>query len=186
MASQWSQPIDDFIQLHAELAKKFPIATAETLCQMSAAIYGAQARGTPAAGAAPIVVAFSAGGSRHLSEGAPAIVKYNCLVTDTAGCLHDQTTFRAPVGGVYVFLLSFVKDAHYHDGTKDDVRIRLRLNGKDLGSAWAGETEGDRSTGTYAVALSLKAGDELQTFAESDGGRTRHIFEQSWTGFRIG
>lgn len=186
MASQWSQPIDEFMQLHAELAKKFPIASAETLCHMSAAIYGAKARGTPTPGAAPGVVAFSAEGLRHLSEGDPALLKYNPPVTDTAGCLCNETTFRAPTDGVYVFLLSFVKDALYHDGTKDDVRMRLRLNGKDLGAAWAGETEGNRSTGAYTVVLSLKAGDELQTFAESDEGRKRHLFEPCWTGFRIG
>ncbi|MCK6470930.1 MAG: hypothetical protein L6R28_04210 [Planctomycetes bacterium] len=186
MASKWSQPIDDFMQLHGELAKKFPIVSAETLCQMAAAVYSARTGGAHALNTAPAVVAFSAEGLRHLSEGDPAILKYNRPVTDTADCLHDQTTFRVPVDGVYVFMLSFVKDAHYHDGTKDDVRMRLRLNGKDLGSAWAGETEGDRSTGIYAVALSLKVGDELQTYAESDGGRKRHIFEPCWTGFRIG
>jgi hypothetical protein len=54
------------------------------------------------------------------------------------------------------------------------------------GYAWSGtDVYANRNTGTYTVALFLYAGDNVQTFVESDGGRYRNLALYNFTGFLV-
>jgi hypothetical protein len=141
------------------------------------------------AGACPStgIVAFSVTGGGHISQGGATLLGYQATHTNLGGgWVNGGGTFIAPCTGLYSFTVSFVKDPYYYDGTYDDVFIYVAHNGTYKGYAWSGEDSVlNRNTGTYTVALFMNAGDYLQTFAESDSGRKRHISQFNLTGFMV-
>ena len=195
MERQWDASIDALSELYDAIKKKFPIASNDMLYQMASAVlisargemartFEARLTDTGPDDSAKGVV-FSAEGAGHVSEGAPVLLEYKATHANRGDAWSERSTFDAPFTGVYVFILTFVKDATDHGGTKDDVRIIIRKNGENLGAAWSGVSEGPRSTAAYSVAFPLNAGDKIQTFAESDAGRKRHIASYQLTGYQV-
>jgi len=133
------------------------------------------------------MVAFSVTGSGHVSQGGATLLGYQTTYTKLGGGWVDGGgTFIAPCTGLYSFTVSFVKDSYYYDGTPDDVYVHVAHNGSYKGFAWSGQDSAqNRNTGTYTVALFLNAGDYLQTYAASDGGRKRHIHTFNFTGHLV-
>jgi hypothetical protein len=133
------------------------------------------------------IVAFSAYGLWHVSQGGGTLLTYPNVITNAgAGWSNGGGTFVAPCAGLYYFTVSFVKDSYSYGGTKDDVYVCILQNGADKGCAWAGENiESDRVTGSYSVALMLEQGDYVQTFAFSDVGLKRHLAKFNFTGYLV-
>ncbi|HYO56273.1 C1q-like domain-containing protein [Archangium sp.] len=133
------------------------------------------------------IVAFSANGTAHVSEGAMTLIGYPTTYTNQGGgWTPGGGTFIAPCTGLYVFTVSFVKDAIYYGGTQDDVFVYVIQNGVSKGYAWSGEGAGLRGTGSHTVALFLNQGDYVQTFAHSDGyGLKRHLAKYDFTGYLV-
>lgn len=131
------------------------------------------------------LVAFSTTGRSHTSSNNDDKLQYDTNYTNLGSGWNGRDTFTAPCNGLYVFTVSFVKDAYYLDGTTDDVFVTIRRNGSSVGFAWSGEGAGMRGTGTYTVALHLNAGDEVDTQAGSDAGFKRHIVMFNFTGFLV-
>ncbi|MFY0577162.1 C1q-like domain-containing protein [Cystobacter fuscus] len=133
------------------------------------------------------IVAFSASGGAHVSEGGATLLGYaRTYSNEGGGWTPGGGTFIAPCDGLYSFTVSLVRDPYYYGGTSDDVYSCLTLNGVDKGCAWAGETTASgRSTGTHTVALLLSKGDYVQSFASSDGGYKRHLGAYEFTGFLV-
>jgi hypothetical protein len=133
------------------------------------------------------IVAFSVTGGAHVSEGGAVLLGYQTTYTNLGGgWVNGGGTFIAPCTGLYSFTVSFVKDTAYYGGTHDDVFIHVAYNGVYKGYAWSGEDSvQNRNTGTYTVALFMNAGDYLQTYASSDGGRKRHISNFNLTGYLV-
>lgn len=133
------------------------------------------------------IVAFSVTGNSHISEGGAILLGYPTTYTNHGGgWVNGGGTFIAPCTGLYVFTVSFVKDPYWYGGTINDVYIHVAHNGIYKGYAWGGQgSVQDRNTGTYTVALFMNAGDYFQTYADSDGGYKRHIFQFNLTGFMV-
>ncbi len=133
------------------------------------------------------VVAFSATGSGHLSEGGPSLLSYHSTITqEGGGWPSGGGTFIAPCAGLYVFNLSFVRQASPSPGgTADDVFVAIRHNGVSRGYAWSGEAEMERNTGVYTVTLVLQPGDHVQTFVSSDGDHRRYLSRYHFTGYLV-
>ncbi len=133
------------------------------------------------------IVAFSVNGNNHVSEGAMTLVGYPTTYTNQGGgWTPGGGTFIAPCTGLYVFTVSFVKDAYYYGGTTDDVLVYIMQNGVSKGYAWSGEGAGQRGTGTHTAALFLNQGDYIQTFAHSDNyGIKRHLSKYDFTGYLV-
>jgi hypothetical protein len=132
------------------------------------------------------IVAFSANGSNHVSQGGMTLLGYSATYTNQGGgWTPGGSTFIAPCTGLYVFTVSFVKDAYYYGGTTDDVFVYIIQNGVGKGYAWSGAGGGQRGTGTHTVALFLNQGDYVQTFAYSDGEYKRHLANYDFTGYLV-
>jgi len=132
------------------------------------------------------IVAFSVTGTYHVSTGAPTLLGYQSTYTlYGGGWTAGGGTFIAPCAGLYVFTVSFVKDAYYYGGSTDDIFIHITRNGMYTGYAWSGEGSGNRGTGTYTVTLILNPGDYVQTFVASDGNVTRHLARYNFTGYLV-
>lgn len=130
-------------------------------------------------------IAFSARGAGHTSYGNDDLLEYQTTILNEGGAW-DSRDFTAPEDGCYHFALSFVKDSYYHNGTTDDVFVRIYHNGAYKGRGWSGEGSGKRGTGALALTLKLNAGDKITTKAGSDGGHQRHVAEYFFTGFKVG
>ncbi|ATB33637.1 C1q-like domain-containing protein [Melittangium boletus] len=133
------------------------------------------------------IVAFSAEGRSHISQGGATLLGYPTIYSNAGEAwVPGGGTFIAPCAGLYSFNVSLVRDPYYYGGTNDDVYSCLTLNGTDKGCAWAGETNSvGRATGTHTVALMLKKGDYVQSFAMSDTGYNRHLSVYRFTGFLV-
>ncbi|WP_204484867.1 C1q-like domain-containing protein [Archangium primigenium] len=133
------------------------------------------------------IVAFTAVGSGHVSQGAATLLGYSGAYSNVGGAwTPGGGTFIAPCAGLYVFTVSLVNDPYYNGGTNDDVYSCLTQNGESKGCAMAGQTrDGDRMTGTHTVALVLEPGDYVQSFASSDGSYKRNILRYEFTGFLV-
>ncbi|WNG27282.1 hypothetical protein F0U62_27150 [Cystobacter fuscus] len=132
------------------------------------------------------IVAFSVQGSEHASSGEKVLLGYPSTYTNEGGgWAPGGGTFIAPSAGLYIFTVSFVKEP-YLNGTADDVYVFIYQNGASKGYAWAGQGATlQRTAGTHTVALVLGAGDYVQTFAYSDAGLPRHIYNYSFTGYLV-
>ena len=143
---------------------------------------------------APIVV--SVAGADHASSGGDVLLSYKAPITNEGGAWlpgDGGSAFAAPCRGLYLFAISFTKDAFPNlcaqgfTGTEDDVFMTIKKNnGTQSGSAWSGESSGKRSTGVYTVALRLKRGDVINTWTSSDVGKPRCLKKFYFTGYRIG
>ena len=131
-------------------------------------------------------VAFSVSGANHTSVGNKDLMHYTKTHATKGGGWDGSATFVAPEAGLYFFAVTGVNDPFYSGGTSDDVYIELWRNSAQIGYAFAGQQEGnERATLAYTVVLSLNAGDKVQTFADSDGGKQRHIIKYEFTGFLL-
>lgn len=133
------------------------------------------------------IVAFTAVGEGHVSEGNATLLGYPSTYNNVGGgWTPGGGTFIAPCSGLHSFTVSFVRDPYYYGGTYDDVYVYIYRNGIPQGYGWAGQTTATgRATGTHTVALVLNAGDYVQSFAASDGGYKRHLGTYEFTGFLV-
>jgi len=133
------------------------------------------------------IVAFTATGSEHVSQGGPLLLAYPSTITNVGGgWVNGGGTFIAPCSGLYVFTVSFVKDPYYDSGTTNDVYVSIMRNGASRGSAWAGQTTGAaRVTGTYTVSLLLDAGDNVRTYVSSEAEQRRRLGRFTFTGYLV-
>lgn len=133
------------------------------------------------------IVAFSATGGGHVSQGGAILLGYQTTYTNLGGgWVNGGGTFIAPCTGLYSFTVSFVKDPYYYGGTADDVFVYVAHNGIYKGYAWSGEDSvQNRNTGVYTVALFMTAGDYVQTYADSDSGRMRYLAQFNFTGYMV-
>ncbi|MFY0572774.1 C1q-like domain-containing protein [Archangium lansingense] len=132
------------------------------------------------------IVAFSASGSGHVSEGGLMLLSYPTTHTqEGSGWAAGGGTFVAPCTGLYFFNISFVKDAYHYGATANDVFVHILKNGANKGRALSGQGHVDRDTGVYSVTLFLAQGDYVQTFASSDGRLKRHLLEYNFTGHLV-
>jgi len=132
-------------------------------------------------------IGFSASGGNHVSQGNLMLLGYPTIRTNITqgGWIIGGSTFTAPCNGMYVFTISFEKDAYYYGGTTDDVYVGIYQNGIFKGQGISGEGGGYRSTGTYTVILNLMANDSVQTFVSSDSGYKRHLAEYNFSGYLV-
>jgi hypothetical protein len=134
-------------------------------------------------------VAFSVTGASHVSQGNALLLGYNDKIYTNVGGgwpnVLNGSTFTAPCTGLYVFTVSFVRDSMYNGGSTDDVYVFIDKNGTSMGSAWSGEANVYRMTGTYTVTMMLSAGDSVHTTVGSDGGYKRHLANYNFSGFLL-
>ena len=73
-------------------------------------------------------------------------------------------------------------------GTTDDVRVRIRVEGKEKTIAWAGATgPGGRFDVYKSTIQTLTKGEKVWTTVDSDGdGLFRHLRDINFALFRIG
>lgn len=132
------------------------------------------------------IVAFSASGNGHVSEGGLVLLSYPTTHTQEGGGWGTGGgTFVAPCTGLYFFNVSFVKDAYHYGASANDVFVHVLKNGTAKGRALSGQGHVDRDTGAYSVTLFLEKGDYVQTFAASDGNLKRHLLEYNFTGHLV-
>lgn len=133
------------------------------------------------------IVAVSAVGNSHISQGGPTLLGYAGVYSNEGGAWTvGGGTFIAPCAGLYSFTVMLLNDPYYNSGTNDDVYSCLTVNGMDKGCAWAGQTrDGDRATGVHTIALVLNEGDYVQTFASSTDKSKRNIRRYEFTGFLV-
>lgn len=132
------------------------------------------------------IVAFSASGNGHVSEGGLVLLSYPTTHTQEGGGWGSGGgTFVAPCTGLYFFNVSFVKDAYHYGASANDVFVHVLKNGTAKGRALSGQGHVDRDTGAYSVTLFLEKGDYVQTFAASDGNLKRHLLEYNFTGHLV-
>jgi hypothetical protein len=152
--------------------------------------------------APPGCVAFSVRGE-DTSFADANLIDYSSVTTNEGGGYIGHGIFLAPSEGLYFFTMSFVRDEGYtkcngSTPTSDDVYMLLYVGNAEIGRAWAGESDqhsnpvgtwSDRSTGTYSVVVHLNRGDEVTTYAYSDGTPgnefCRHLMMVNWTGFKV-
>jgi hypothetical protein len=130
-------------------------------------------------------IAFYAEGNGHVSSGPHMLVNFKTEVLDTRGAWNGSR-FTVPEAGIYLFSISFTKDAYYHGGTTDDVYLILYKNGKSVSSAWSGEGSGNRETASKTLILDLAKDDAIEFYAGSDGERKRHLSSYAASGFKLG
>jgi hypothetical protein len=132
-------------------------------------------------------------GFGDFSGGQDSILYYNKLsdkvITNEGGGWINPSTFIAPCAGLYVFAISFVKDAYYNGGTADDVTMYLIRNGNpgdpiSFGCAWSGQGS-LRTTGAYSVTYRLAQGDSIQSWVHSDGHPLRYLGIYAFSGYRV-
>ncbi|KHD05468.1 hypothetical protein PN36_04900 [Candidatus Thiomargarita nelsonii] len=130
-------------------------------------------------------IAFYAEGGGHVSSGTHMLVNFKTEVLDTRGAWNGSR-FTVPEAGIYLFSISFTKDAYYHGGTTDDVYLILYKNGKSVSSAWSGEGSGNRETASKTLILDLSKNDTIEFYAGSDGEYKRHLASYAASGFKLG
>lgn len=131
----------------------------------------------------PIV--FSVFQDQHVSSGPNVLVTFAETHIQHEGW-NGSSAFRTPRSGIYLFSITFTRDAYSQGGTEDDVYISLRINGISQGIAWAGQGDGKRANGVYIAARQLREGDRVELMAESDGNTKRHLRHVRFTGVFLG
>lgn len=102
--------------------------------------------------------AFTAQIALHTSTGAPCQLDFG---TPTNGPKNwDGKTFVVEKDGLYAITVSYIRDSQVPDtggdaGTQDDTNLRVILDAKVIGYAWAGEASVARqaASSTFLVPL---------------------------------
>ena len=123
------------------------------------------------------VTALSVSGKKYGDK--PTVLSYSTVRT-LKNALWDGSVFTAHRDGVFIVTISFVKDAHYNNGTQDDVYMKIYKEDTagirtGMGFAWSGEGTGKRGTGAYTVAVELKEGEKILTEGNCPAGKTWYL-----------
>ncbi len=133
--------------------------------------------------------AFSAQLELHTSTGAPCQLDFGTPQNGPRNW--DGKSFEVAKDGLYAITVSYVRDSQSPGdgvpaGTQDDTNLRVTLDSKVVGYAWAGEASVSRQAASSTFIVPMFKGSTLSTedWAE-EAGEIRRFRHCVLTVFRV-